>query len=172
MVSKLREEIKQTKPFAGLEQEALLNVQRTSAYVTRAGQQILKRHGLTEPQYNVLRILRGAGIGGLRCMEIGERMISRDPDISRLMERLQYHRLLERRRDSKDRRAIYSRITDAGLKVLEELDPEMTAASHVVLGHMNAEKLKLLIELLEEVRAGGLGGGDLSHQAAQVEPCG
>lgn len=154
MATGLKEEIKQTKPFSGIEQEALLNIHRTSGYVAHFAQQLLKKHGLTESQYNVLRILRGAGPEGLRCAEIGERMISRDPDITRLLERLQRQRLIERRRDAKDRRVVYTRISMEGLKVLKELDPDFEEGSKLLLKHMNAENVRTLIRLLEEVRQG------------------
>jgi len=150
----LRDEIKQNKPFSGIEEEALLNIQRTSAHIVHYLQQRLKKHGLTESQYNVLRILRGAGPDGLRCTEIGERMISRDPDITRLLERLQRLRFIERRRDAKDRRVIYTRISGEGLEVLKELDPIVAEDAKSMLRHMNPEKLRVLIGLLEGVRRG------------------
>jgi DNA-binding MarR family transcriptional regulator len=151
---KLQQEIKQTKPFPGIEQEALLNLQRTAGQALHLTQQMLKPHGLTPSQYNVLRILRGAGPDGLRCMEIGERMLSHDPDITRLLERLLRQRLIERRRDGKDRRVIYSRISAEGLRLLKELDPEIEESAKLFLGHMNVQRLELLIDLLEEARQG------------------
>jgi DNA-binding MarR family transcriptional regulator len=151
-MGKLKEEIKQNKPFSGLEQEALLNLERTSGYTMHLIQQTLKQYGLTAPQYNVLRILRGAGDEGLRCAEIGERMVSRDPDITRLLERLSRQRLVERKRDARDRRVIHSRITAQGLALLQDLDPVVEAASKTLLGHLDVDKLGLLINLLEEVR--------------------
>jgi len=152
--NKLRDEIKQTKPFSGLEQEALLNIRRTSGYIEHVFQQILKRHGLTEPQYNVLRILRGAGPDGLRCAEIGERMITRDPDITRLLDRLQRQRLVERKRDLSDRRVIRARISAAGTEILRELDPVVETSGISVLQHMSRARIDLLIDLMEEVRHG------------------
>jgi DNA-binding MarR family transcriptional regulator len=151
---KLQQEIKQTKPFPGIEQEALLNLQRTAGQAFHLTQQMLKPHGLTPSQYNVLRILRGAGPDGLRCMEIGERMLSHDPDITRLLERLLRQRLIERRRDGKDRRVIYSRISAEGLRLLKELDPGVEESAKLFLGHMNVQRLELLIDLLEEARQG------------------
>jgi len=152
--NKLRDEIKQSKPFSGLEQEALLNIRRTSGYIEHVFQQILKQHSLTEPQYNVLRILRGAGPDGLRCAEIGERMITRDPDVTRLLARLQKQRMIERKRDSRDRRVVHSRISGGGTKVLKELDPVVEAAAVSLLKHVSQAKLGLLIDLMEEVRHG------------------
>ena len=154
MANKLKDEIQQKKPFSGLEEEALLNIRRTSGYIEHLSQQMLKQYGLTEPQYNVLRILRGAGRDGLRCSEIGERMISRDPDITRLLSRLQSRRLVERKRDSLDRRVIHIRISADGNRVLQELDPIVEALGISILGHLGQDRLVLLIDLMEEVRQG------------------
>jgi DNA-binding MarR family transcriptional regulator len=154
LANRLKEEIKQTKPFKGLEQEAALNIRRTSGYVEHHMQQVLKQHGLTEPQYNVLRILRGAGPDGLRCTEIGPRMITRDPDVTRLVARLQGRQLVERHRDTCDRRVLHVRTTQAGNDLLRELDPVVEAAGISTLGHLSQEKLTTLIDLLEEVRLG------------------
>ncbi len=152
MANKLKDEIKQTKPFSGLEQEALLNIRRTAGYLEHTMQQILKQHGLTEPQYNVLRILRGAGPGGLRCSEIGERMITRDPDITRLLARLESHRLIERWRDAEDRRVTQSRISAPGMEILAQLDPVVETIATSLLQHLDKPRLGLLIDLMEEVR--------------------
>ena len=154
MGSKLKDEIRQTKPFSGIEQEAVLNIHRTAGHLQHRIQKILKQQDLTESQYNVLRILRGAGPEGLRCSDIGERMVSHDPDITRLLARLQRMGLIERRRDVKDRRVIYSRITTEGLKRLSELDPAVEQGAKIALSHMKADQVSLLIDLLEEVRQG------------------
>jgi DNA-binding MarR family transcriptional regulator len=154
LANRLKDEIKQTKPFKGLEQEAVLNIRRTSGYVEHLAQQVLKQHGLTEPQYNVLRILRGAGPDGLRCTEIGPRMITRDPDVTRLVARLQARELVERHRDAKDRRVLHVRNTTAANELLRELDPVVEAAAVTTLGHLSPERLTLLIDLMEEVRLG------------------
>ncbi|HVW78428.1 MAG TPA: MarR family transcriptional regulator [Alloacidobacterium sp.] len=152
MVSKLQEEIKQTRPFATIEEEALLNVRRTSDRLQYYIQQLVKPYGITPTQYNVLRILRGAGNGGLRCSDIGERLVSSDPDITRLLGRLQKQKLIRRKRDPKDRRVIYASITTQGRNLLEEMDPVVTQAGKDVLGHMGREKLEALVSLLEEAR--------------------
>jgi DNA-binding MarR family transcriptional regulator len=156
MASRLKEEIKQIKPFSDIEQETLLNIHRTSGHVMHFLQQILKKQGLTDSQYNVLRILRGAGREGLRCMEIADRMISREPDITRLLERLERQRLIERRRDETDRRVVYTRVSREGLALLKELDPTIEAVSKTLLKHMDSEKLRTLIGLLENVRQGAV----------------
>lgn len=152
MVNKLKDEIRQNKPFSGLEQEALLNIRRTSGYVEHVTQQILKKHGLTDSQYNVLRILRGAGADGLRCTEIGGRMITPDPDVTRLIGRLQRQRLVARHRDTRDRRVVHIRISPAGNSMLEDLDPVVEASGKAMLGHLTQDKLAMLIDLLEEAR--------------------
>jgi MarR family transcriptional regulator, organic hydroperoxide resistance regulator len=152
--NRLREEIKQNKPFSGLEQEALLNIRRTSGYIEHLFQQLLKQRGLTEPQYNVLRILRGAGRDGLRCAEIGERMINRDPDITRLLDRLERQHLIERRRDGSDRRVIHACISASGARLLKELDPVVESAGIAMLKRMSRDRVGLLIDLMEEVRQG------------------
>ncbi len=158
-MKRLAEEIQQHRPFESLESEAILNLQRTADQLRRSFQQTLKGHGLTEAQYNVLRILRGAEPDGLRCSQIGERMISHDPDVTRLLKRLGRQKLTERRRDIKDRRVVLMKITKPGLQLLKELDPVVDKSTRQALGHLTGEKLSLLIDLLEEAR----GGGGVSH---------
>jgi DNA-binding MarR family transcriptional regulator len=152
MVSKLQEEIKQTRPFVTLEEEAVLNIRRTSDRLQHYTQQLFKPHGITPTQYNVLRILRGAGDSGLRCSEIGERLVSSDPDITRLLDRLQKQKLIRRKRDPKDRRVIYAMISADGQRLLKEMDPIVNDGVKDLLHHMSHEKLNTLISLLEEAR--------------------
>jgi DNA-binding MarR family transcriptional regulator len=151
-VSRLQQEIKQTRPFAGPEEEALLSIRRTSDRLQHHFHQSIKCMGITATQYNVLRILRGAGENGLRCSEIGDRLISSDPDITRLLGRLQRQKLIRRKRDSKDRRVIYATITGEGLELLKEMDPVVNEGIKKVLRHMSQEKLSTLISLLDEIR--------------------
>ncbi|HYO07763.1 MAG TPA: MarR family transcriptional regulator [Tepidisphaeraceae bacterium] len=148
----LAKEIKKARPFESLEQEAMLNLLRTADVL--AGQmmvRVFKAHGISAAQYNVLRILRGAG-ESLACGEIGSRMITRDPDITRLLDRLEKRGLISRGREEKDRRVVCTRITEAGLKLLAEIDPSVQQAHRRQLGHMGPQKLKQLIALLEEAR--------------------
>jgi MarR family transcriptional regulator, organic hydroperoxide resistance regulator len=151
MAGKLQSELKQSKPFSSLEEEVLLNMVRTADMLSRKGQEVMKERGLSEGQYNVLRILRGAGKAGLRCQEIGERMVTRDPDITRLLDRLEKRGLLKRERSTKDRRVVNTCITATGLKLLEDLQEPLVKAQSGQLAHMKS-KLKLLNELLEEAR--------------------
>lgn len=152
MKGRLRAEIKQSKPFASLEEEAILNLGRTASVVDQAVAKALRPHGLSSTQYNALRILRGAGATGLRCREIAERMIARDPDITRLVDRLEARKLLERARSREDRRVVLVRITAAGTKLLASLDSALDELPVAVLGHLGPRRLKQLVALLELAR--------------------
>lgn len=139
----------QTKP--SLEETVFLDLLRTSDVLSRRIDYVLKNAELSANQYNVLRILRGAA-EGLPCGEIGNRMITRDPDITRLLDRLEKRELISRCRETKDRRMVLTRITPAGLKLLAELDEPVQAAHREQLGHLGRERLKALSELLQESR--------------------
>src|SRR5574341_1874048 len=121
MTGRIRREIGQRKPFRRMEDEAFLNLQRTADALLQGVAAALKPVGLSPTQYNVLRILRGSGSGGLACREIAERMITRDPDVTRLLDRLEERRLVVRTREREDRRVITTRITEEGLRLLEDL---------------------------------------------------
>ncbi len=149
----LQAELKQKIPFTSREQEAYLSLLRTADALQTQIEAQLKTFGLTGTQYNVLRILRGAGAEGLPCREIGERMITHDPDITRLLNRLEERGLVERTRARHDRRVIYGKITAAGLKLLREMDGPVERQGREMLRHVGQGKLKQLIELLELVRA-------------------
>lgn len=148
----LKTEIKQTKPFASVEEEAFLNLVRTSNELWQELGGMLRRRQLTPTQYNVLRILRGAGDAGLPCGEVGERMVTREPDVTRLLDRLERRGLVARRRLEKDRRVVEAHITDAGLELLAALDEPVDVFTVRLLGHLSPERLGQLIELLEAVR--------------------
>jgi len=151
-MSKLQAELKQNAPFRSREQEAYLSLLRTTDALETAFEAKLKEFGLTGTQYNALRILRGAGIDGLPCSEIGERMITRDPDITRLLNRLQKRGLVARERAKGDRRVIYGKIIAAGLKLLREMDEPVEKFGRDMLKHVSQERLQQLIDLLEVVR--------------------
>jgi MarR family transcriptional regulator, organic hydroperoxide resistance regulator len=150
----LQAELKQKIPFASREAEAYLSLLRTADALQAQVEAQLKEFGLTGTQYNALRILRGAGPEGLPCREIGERMITRDPDITRLLDRLEDRGFVQRTRAKHDRRVIYGKITAAGLKLLHEMDGPLETFGREMLRHVGQEKLKQLIELLELVRRG------------------
>lgn len=150
----LREEIKQSKPFDSLEQEALLAVERTAAVLMHQFGDSLKTHGITPTQYNVLRILRGAGAAGLCRNEIRERLVAQVPDVTRLLDRMEDAGLVARERDETDRRLVTTRITREGLQLLKRLDAPVLEAHRRQLGHLSAAQLRSLIDLLAAVRAG------------------
>ena len=152
-MSDLRSEIKQTKPFGSAEEEALLNIERTSAVLTHAIGDELKAFGITPTQYNVLRILRGAGKDGLCRNEVRDRLISQVPDVTRLLDRLEESALIERERSTTDRRQVATRITSAGLALLKKLDDPIVEIQKRYLGHMTEKQLKTLAELLTLARA-------------------
>lgn len=152
MSGKLAGQIKQTKPFGSLEEEALLNLMRTAAILEGVETDALKPYELSMPQYNILRILRGAGPKGLSCQEIADRMISRDPDVTRLVDRLDARGLIQRARSSEDRRVVITKISEAGLKRLTDMDAGLRELPKKILGHLGEKKLRLLIDLLERAR--------------------
>ncbi len=148
----IQAEIKQTKPFSSLEEEALIALQRTADQLQWQLAEMLKPYGISPTQYNALRILRGAGAHGRACSEIGERMINRDPDITRLLDRLERRGLVQRSREKQDRRVITTRITEAGLGLLKTLDRPLEQYNQGMLGHLRERDLKSLIHLLETAR--------------------
>jgi DNA-binding MarR family transcriptional regulator len=151
-MANLKHEIKQTTPFSSLEEEAVLNLFRTSDFFERAFQHKTREWGITSTQYNVLRILRGAQPGGLKCAAIGERMITAEPDITRLLVRLKALKLIRQHRDQGDRRVVWTQISEAGLSLLREMDPIIRRLPASLLGHMSAPDLQKLIRLLETAR--------------------
>lgn len=134
------------------EGEIFVNLQRTADVLAQQVEQLFKAHGLTGPQYNVLRILRGAEPEGLACRAISERMITHDPDMTRLLDRLESRGLIQRERQSDDRRVIKTRITAAGLDLLKTLDLPIRELHKKQFRHVSAARLKTLAELLQEVR--------------------
>jgi DNA-binding MarR family transcriptional regulator len=152
MTVHLKEEIKQTRPFVSLEQEAMLGIQRTDALLSYSIIEALKPFDITPTQYNVLRILRGSAPNGLCREDIRERLIAQVPDVTRLLDRLEEAGLVDRARDTADRRLVNTRITEAGLELLRKLDQPVNAAHEKQLGHLTRAELKTLIALLEKCR--------------------
>ncbi|MHB1169634.1 MAG: MarR family winged helix-turn-helix transcriptional regulator [Longimicrobiales bacterium] len=150
----LRAEIRQSKPFSSPEQEAFLSIGRTWAVLEHAFSEALKPYGITATQYNVLRILRGAGDTGLCRAEVMERMITLVPDATRLLDRMEAAGLLERQRSREDRRFVTTRITPDGLALLEELDEPVRRLHQQHLGALEPAQLRRLIDLLRRVRDG------------------
>jgi DNA-binding MarR family transcriptional regulator len=148
----LKLEIAQERPFSSLEEEALLNLLRTSDHLQRGFHLKTRSWGVTSTQYNVLRILRGAQPRGLTCTAIGSRMITAEPDITRLLARLKALKLIRQQRDRHDRRVVWTQISEAGLALLGEMDPVILEVPRELLGHLEREQLGELIHLLELAR--------------------
>ena len=153
MPSRLQAEIKQTKPFASLEHEAILGLLRTAAIVDHANDEALRPYGLTGTQFNVLRILKGAGDNGLCGREIGERMINRVPDVPRLLERLEKAGLISRERDSDDRRHVTARITIEGKRLIDEIG-NVSSPVEKRFRRLAKDQLQTLIAALDLIREG------------------
>lgn len=151
-MSTLKTELKQSKPFSSLEVEAFLNILRTAEVLMQGVTETLKPHELSPTQYNALRILRGAGSGGLACSEVGERMVNKDPDITRLLDRLEQRELVTRERGAKDRRVVTAKITAKGMKLLAALDGPVDAVHRRQLGALGNKNLRQLVSLLEAAR--------------------
>lgn len=151
----LHVELKSARPFAHLEEEAHLSIVRTAALLELAMARMLKAHDLTPTQYNVLRILRGAGPDGLCRYEIGERLLWPVPDVTRLLDRLTEIGLIGRQRSDEDRRVVRTFITEAGLARLRALDEPVRAFHHDRLAGVSRRDLKAMVDTLAEIRAAG-----------------
>lgn len=132
-----------------LEQEAYVALLRAADALTHAPAALLKEHGLTPAQYNVLRILRGAGAEGLRCGDVGARMIQREPDITRLLDRLERRGLTTRTRATDDRRVVHVTISSAGLEVLGRLDGPILEAHRAQFARLSPRRLEELVRTLK-----------------------
>lgn len=150
--SRLAEEIRQTRPFRSARAEMALALMRTAAVLRRRYAKVIEPRGLSLPQYNVLRILRGARGEPLPTLEIGERMIEEAPGVTRLLDRLEAKGLVRRQRCTSDRRLVHCWITDPGLELLTRIDPLLNDADNQVVAHLSDEEQVALIHLLERVR--------------------
>jgi DNA-binding MarR family transcriptional regulator len=143
---------KNPAPPAGPEERLFLALLKTADSLSQEAEQLTKSLGLTGTQYNVLRILRGAGPDGLACRSIGERMISRDPDMTRLLDRMERGGLITRARQKDDRRVVKTQITEEGLRLLQKLDQPMRELHKRQFQHMPAAQIKALGELLDSLK--------------------
>ena len=139
------------EPKTSLEAQVFVKLLRAADSLTRGAEALLKPSGLSGTQYNVLRVLRGAGPEGLLCREIGCRMISRDPDITRLLDRMESRGLISRARGEEDRRVVKTRITPEGLRVLDDLDTPVQDLHRRQLHHLPVAELQKLSRILERV---------------------
>ena len=156
--SALRDELKQTRPFSSPAHEAVVSILRTAAVVQRHVSQVVEGSGITIQQYNVLRILRGAGNTGLPTLAIRDRMIEEAAGITRLLDKLETAGYVLRERSTPDRRQVLCQITPAGLRLLTELDEPVDAANEFALSMLADAEKHALVELLGAVRAVFAGG--------------
>src|SRR5256712_178750 len=154
-----RDKSMEDTPTPTAEQEVYLRFQRTADALLRGVEETLKPAALSHTQYNALRILRGAGLKGLACREVADRMLTRDPDITRLLDRLEARGLVTRSRERLDRRGITVRITEKGLKLLEKLDQPILELHWRQLRHLGARRLRRLMSLLDLAQGGQRVGG-------------
>jgi DNA-binding MarR family transcriptional regulator len=157
-ISAVGEEIHQTKAFANVEEELLVSLLRTTDVLQERFESALRPFNISMTQYNVLRILRGAEPKGRTCGEIGERMVAREPDVTRLLERMEKASLLRRARSGEDRRVVMTRITPRGLKMLEEIEPGLRRIGGL-LKPVGAKRIEKMLRVLDEVRANVRGEG-------------
>lgn len=152
--SAVQEEIHQTRAFHSVGAEVAVSILRTAAVIDRYFGQVVAPSGITIQQYNVLRILRGAGTAGLPTLVIRDRMIHEAPGITRLVDKLEQAGLVHRERSSPDRRQVLCRITPKGLGILREIDAAMNAADDAAVSMLTAAQQRELVHLLDAVRAG------------------
>jgi DNA-binding MarR family transcriptional regulator len=138
------------RPAPSAEADLFVAILKAADHLGQQAELLLKAHGLTGTQYNVLRILRGAGTEGLPCKSIGDRMISHDPDMTRLLDRMEKRSLITRERQKDDRRVVKTRITAQGLEILKKLDRPVQEMHKLQFQHFSAAELKQLAELVKE----------------------
>lgn len=155
MAGRLAKEIKQTKPWRLAEEEAFLNIARTNQHLESLGGELLKASGLSLTQYNVLRILRGAHPDGVTCGQIADRMVTRDPDITRLLDRMETRGLVSRERSKEDRRVVLTNITHEGLQLVNSLDRPLETFLKQQFAKLSERDIQSLIRLLELLREDG-----------------
>jgi len=151
----LQQDLKQKKPFRSLQQEAYLSVVRTSTALTDAMEELVKSRGISATQYNVLRILRGSDVEGLCRNALRDRMLTRMPDMTRLLDRMEEAGLVVRVREGEDRRMVMTRITAKGRALLDALDAPVMALHRKQMAGLTDAQLRSLSDLLTLVRDGG-----------------
>jgi MarR family transcriptional regulator, organic hydroperoxide resistance regulator len=153
-MSQLQREIRQGKPFRSRGQEVVVALLRTADLVRRTVGRALEPHDITIQQYNVLRILRGAGEQGLPTLEIAERMIEQAPGVTRLLDRLEVKGLVRRQRCAQDRRQVLCWLTPAGLELVERLDEPVDSADAEAVAMLTPEEQERLLRMLDAIRSG------------------
>ena len=155
MTSRLQEEIKQNRAFPSRRAEAMLSVMRTASVLEHEMNEALRPFGVTHTQYNVLRILAGSGDTGLCGRAVGERLIAKVPDVSRLLDRMHEMGLIRRERDPADRRHVTASISDEGRRVVAESRPRLDELLHRRFGALDERSVDTLVDALSTVRDAG-----------------
>ena len=155
MPSTLQADLRQKKPFTSLEEEAFLNVVRTAATLGDRMDELLRSRGVSGTQYNALRILRGAEASGLCRNELRDRMVTRMPDVTRLLDRMEQGGLVRRSREGGDRRMVLTQLSEKGRRLVDELDAPVKALHRQTLGHLSSGELRSLSDLLTRARSSG-----------------
>lgn len=156
--SAIQRELKQTRPFHSIGAEAMIGIMRTAALIQREISAIVEPMGITQPQYNVLRILRGAGDEGIPTLAIRGRMVDASPGVTRLLDRLEAAGYARRERSAPDRRQVMCQITAAGLALLAQLDAPISAYDDAVVEMLSATEKRELIRMLDAIRKTTVGG--------------
>ena len=151
----IQQELKQKKPFRTLQQEAYLSVVRTATVLTDAMEDLVKSRGISATQFNVLRILRGSDADGLCRNALRDRMLTRMPDMTRLLDRMEEAGLVVRVREGEDRRMVMTRITEKGRRLLDDLEAPVMALHKKQMAGLSDAQLRSLSDLLTLVRDGG-----------------
>lgn len=151
-IGTLQAEMRQGRPFASLNQEATVALLRTASVVTRAFARLVEPAGLSWAQYNALRIIRGAGRAGIPTLAIRERMIDEGTTITRLLDKLEAAGLIARERSEPDRRQVICHVTDAGRRLLAQLDPKVDALDEAAVGFLSSPRLEAFVVTLDEIR--------------------
>jgi DNA-binding MarR family transcriptional regulator len=152
--SAIQREIRQRRPFQSRSQEAVVALLRTVDLVRRSLAGVVEAHGITLQQYNVLRILRGAGAEGLPTLDVADRMVEQAPGVTRLLDRLEAKDLVRRKRCATDRRQVLCYATPGALRLLHDLDAPMDRADRAAVGMLDPAELEALIGMLDRVRSG------------------
>ena len=150
--SALQQEIQQTRPFRSAAEEGVVGLFRTADHLRRLLCSVVEPGGITLQQYNVLRILRGAGTSGLPTLEIADRMIEQAPGVTRILDRMELKGLVSRERCAEDRRQVLCYITGAGSALLAALDEPMHGAARQAMAPLRAGDVRLLIRLMDALR--------------------
>ena len=157
VASEIQRELQQTRPFHSIGAESIIGIMRTSALLQRHINDIVSREGITQPQYNVLRILRGAGQAGIPTLAIRDRMVDASPGVTRLLDRLERAGYARRKRSAPDRRQVFCYITPAGLELLARLDGPISEYDDAAVEMLSTEEKRALVRMLDDVRRGERG---------------